>query len=119
MAKINDLVKLILQIDGVMNYIFVRDDGHTLSHNFEDVKALASIITFSGLNCEVIKPIMGLTHFKYLSYARDNNENLLIFPLGKYFLGISQHSEAYTPDIVKKVEGIIETITPKRQRNNE
>ena len=117
MAKINDLVSLVVQIQGVMNYILVREDGHTLSHNFENFEALPSIITFSGLNSEVLKPIMGLTYFKYMSYIRENNEKLLIFPLGKYFLGILQDPEAYTPDIVDTIEKIIESITQKRQRD--
>ena len=118
MAKIDDLVNLVLQIEGVINYILVREDGHTLSHDFENIETLPSIITFSGLNSEVLKPIMGLTYFKYLSYTRENNEKLLIFPLGKYFIGILQDAEAYTPDIVDTMEKIIESITQKRQRND-
>ncbi len=117
MAKINDLVNLVSQVEGVVNYILVREDGHTLSNNFENFEALPSIITFSGLNSEILKPTMGLTHFKYLSYTLENNEKLLIFPLGKYFLGILQHAEAYTPDIVDTMEKIIESITQKRQRD--
>lgn len=116
MAKINELVDLVLKIDGVTNYILVRDDGRTLSHNVENHEALSSIITFNGLNCEVIKPILGLTYFRYLSYTRENNEKLLIFPLGKYFLGISQHAEAYTPDIVEGVEKIVEALVRKAKK---
>ncbi len=114
MAKISDLVNLILKIEGVANYILVRDDGHTLSHNFPDIGALPSIITFNGLNSEALKPIMGLSYFKYMSYNRDNNENLLIFPLGKYFIGISQQAEAYTLDIVEEIDKVIQTISQKK-----
>ncbi len=113
MAKISDLVDLILKIEGIEHYILVRDDGHTLSHNFPETGTLPSIITFNGLNSEALKPIMGLSYFKYMSYTRDNNENLLIFPLGKYFIGISQQSEAYTLDIVEKIEAAFETISSK------
>lgn len=116
MAKISDLVNLILQIDGVMNYIFVREDGYTLAHNFENKDELTAMITFSGLNCEAMKPIMGLTHFKYMGYTLENNEKLLIFPLGRYLLGIYQHAEAYTPDIVENIERLIEAVTPKKQQ---
>ncbi len=114
MAKINELVNLILKIDGVTNYILVRDDGHTLSHNFNNLEALPSIVTFNGLNCEALKPLMGLTYFKYLSYTRKNDEKLLIFPLGKYFLGILQQPEAYTPDIVDKVGIVLDAISRKK-----
>ncbi len=116
MAKVSDLVNLILQIEGVVNYIFVREDGYTLAHNFENKDELIEMITFSGLNCEAVKPIMGVTHFKYMSYTRENNENLLIFPLGRYLLGISQHAEAYTPDIVDGIQRLIEAVTPKNQQ---
>ena len=114
MAKINDLVNQILELEGISNYILVRDDGHTLSQNFKDLDALPSIITFSGLNCEALKPLMGLSHFKYLSYTWGNNDKLLIFPLGKYFLGISHPAETYTPDIVDSIEQIIESISRKK-----
>lgn len=115
MAKINDLVNQILQIEGVMNYILVRDDGHTLSHDFvEHIEKLPSIITFSGLNSEALKPIMGLSYFKYLSYTQKNNEKLLVFPMGKYFLGIWQSADAYTTDIVEEVEKVIDSLTRKK-----
>lgn len=111
MAKINDLVTRILEVEGIKNYILVRDDGHTLSQNFQDIPALPSIVTFNGLNCEAFKPLMGLTHFRYLSYTWGNNNTLVIFPLGKYFLGISHQAETYTPDIVESIQQIIESIT--------
>ncbi len=116
MAKINDLVNWILQINGVMNYIFVRKDGYTLSHNFKNKDEFTHMITFSGLNCEAVKPLLGLSHFKHMSYTLENNEKLLIFPLGKYLLGIYQNAEAYTPDIVENIERLIDTVTPKKQQ---
>lgn len=112
MANINDFVNFILQIKGIVNYILVRKDGYILTHNCENPNSLSSVITFSGLSSElVIKPMIGLTFFKYLIYSRKNNEKLLIFPLEKYFLGIVHHAEAYTPDIVEEVNRMIDRIT--------
>lgn len=111
MADINDFANLILQINGILNYIIVRKDGHILSHNCKNPKILSPFIIFSGLSCDVvIKPAMGLTYFKYLIYTCNNNEKLLIFPMEKYFIGILHHMDAYTPDIVEEVTELLELM---------
>ena len=115
MATTKDLVKWILRIEGVTAYILVRDDGHIISHNFEDGDTVASIVTYTGLNCRAIKSAIGVMYFKMAGYTRKNDEKLLIFPLGKYFIGISQDSEAYTPDITARVEKILRAVTGKTQ----
>lgn len=114
MSNIDKLIKLILQIKGVTHYIFVREDGYILSHNYGETDALSAMIVFSGLNCHAIKPVLGLGHFRYMSYTLENNEKLLIFPIGRYLLGISQDSESYTPDVVERMERLIEAVTPKK-----
>lgn len=122
MAKLKSLVNWILQIDGVAAYILVRDDGHIISHNFEDSDTVASIITYTGLNGKAIKSTIGLMVFKMASYTRENDEKLLIFPLGKYFIGLLQQPDAYTPDITARIEKIILAITgrlPDAERKKE
>lgn len=69
----------------------------------------------TGLNCRAIKSAIGVMYFKMAGYTRENDEKLLIFPLGKYFIGISQDSEAYTPDITARVEKILRVVTGKTQ----
>lgn len=113
-TKFNEFADLILQIPGISNYILVRKDGHIIVHDFKNPESLSTSIIYSGLSCEAIKPMMGLSYFKYLGYTLKNNEKLLVFPLGKYFLGIAHEADAYTPDIVDEVTRIIDSITPKK-----
>jgi hypothetical protein len=118
MAKVNDFINMVLQIEGVMNYLLVNDDGHTMANNFEDPDTLAPIILFNGLNSKVIKPMMGLSYFKYLSCTLKNDEKFLIVPMGRYFLGISHNADAHTPDVVESLEKLVEQFSRKKVKNS-
>ncbi len=116
MAIIQAFTDKILQIDGVKNCIFVRNDGHVIVHNVENPGALSSMVAFSGLSCDAIKSTMGTTYFRYLSLIRASKEKFFIFPVQKkYFLGILIHSDAYPPAVIDKVLQLLEAvISPKK-----
>ncbi len=104
--------KRILEINGVKRYILVRDDGEILVHNLqeENPETISSILLFSGLNCNKIRSGFGFRNLKYLSVSKENNENLFIFPMEKYFLGVMQHSNANSMELLKDLSNFIEGI---------
>jgi hypothetical protein len=113
-VRFDDFADLIMEIDGVMNYTLVRNDGRVMTHNFVEPEPISSTVLFNGLSCDALKPVMGLTNFRHLICIRDNNEELMVFPIGKYFLGILQGADAYTDDIVAEVSRIIDAVIQDR-----
>ncbi len=109
-VRFDDFAELVMGIDGVMNYTLVRNDGRVMKHNFIDPEPISSTVLFNGLSCDALKPVMGMTYFRHLICIKDNNEKLMVFPIGKYFLGILQGADAYTPDIVNEVTRIIDAV---------
>lgn len=102
--------KRLLQINGVKRYILVRNDGEILAHNLmeENPETISSILLFSALNCDKIKSGFGFRNVKYMAVSKDNNENLYIFQMEKYYLGVMQHSNANTMELIKDVSGFID-----------
>lgn len=116
MASIQTFTKLISQIEGVKNYIFVRNDSRVIVHNTNNPDTLSSMIAFSGLSCDAVKSILGTTYFKYFILTRKTGEKLLVFPLENYFLGIIQDSQAYTPDVIQKIMRFITAVTRQKKQ---
>ena len=102
-----ELVNGIQKIQGLDGYVIVKQDGQVLSHNVANVEPLSALIVMCGLNGNIIKSDVGASLFKYLVVARKTNERLLVFPMGTFWLGLLQRQEAYTPDIVNKVQAMI------------
>ncbi len=116
MASIQAFTDKILQIDGVKNCIFVRNDGHIIVHNVENPGALSSMVAFSGLCCDAIKSTLGTTYFRYFSLIRASKEKFFIFPVHKrYFLGILVHSDAYPPAVVDNVLELLEAVISQKK----
>ncbi|MFP4350442.1 MAG: hypothetical protein ACOC3W_03580 [Thermodesulfobacteriota bacterium] len=114
MANLETFAQRVLKIEGVEQFIFIRNDGHILIHNVENPQSLSALTAFTGLSGEALRTVIGTTYFKHLSFSRRSKENFLIFPLNNYFLGILQHAEAYTPDVVQRVNRLIQAITRSR-----
>jgi len=107
MATIEDIVNGIQKIQGLDGYVIVKQDGQVLSHNVANVEPLSALIVMGGLNGNVVKTDVGASLFKYLVVTRKTNEKLLVFPIGNCWLGLLQRQDAYTPDIVNKVQSMI------------
>lgn len=103
-----------MKIDGVKNFILVRQDGHLIIHNVEDPDKLTDITVLSGLGADAVKAHGGFTFFKYLMVSRANKENYFIFQIEKYFLGIIQKTDAFGPDLAEKVLRFLQAITRKK-----
>ncbi|MEN6320568.1 MAG: hypothetical protein ABFD82_17660 [Syntrophaceae bacterium] len=110
MATIEDLVNGIQRIQGLDGYAIVKQDGQVLSHNVANVESLSALIVMSGLNGNIIQTDVGASLFKYLVIARKTNERLLVFPIGNLWLGLLQRKDTYTPDIISKVQFLINEL---------
>ena len=108
MATIEDLVNGIHRIQGLDGYVIVKQDGQVLSHNVANVEGLSALIVMGGLNGNIVKTEVGASLFTHLVIARKTNERLLVFPVGNFWLGLLQRQDTYTPDIVNKVQSIIQ-----------
>jgi len=115
-ADIKTFANMLSQIEGVKNYIFVRNDGKVIVNNTTNSDIFSSIVTFAGLSCDAVKSILGTTYFKYLILTRKNGEKLFVFPIVNYYLGILQDSKAYTPDVIQKIERFVNTVSKNKKQ---
>jgi len=116
MADIQTFANLISQIEGVKNYIFVRNDGRIIVHNTDNPETFSSMVTFAGLSSDAVKSILGTTYFKYFILTRKNGEKIIVFPMENYFLGILQDSNAYTPDVIQKTGRFVSAVTKQKKK---
>jgi len=70
MANLEAFAQRVLKIEGVEQFIFIRNDGHILIHNVENPQSLSALAAFTGLSGEAIRTVIGTTYFKHLSFSR-------------------------------------------------
>jgi hypothetical protein len=102
MASAKDFCRL-EQINGVSNYILVRGDGQIISQNMENAASFAPIITNGGTQCDTLSTDMGGNRYIHLCIERESGNDLLIFSLGRYYLGIFKHPESERQEIIDNV----------------
>ncbi len=87
MATAKDFLKL-GEIDGVAKYILLRSDGSLISGNFEDPGSVSQAIVSTGQLCDNFSQDLSNRHYLHLCVEQGNGDNIFIFPLGAFYLGI-------------------------------
>ncbi len=93
MATAKDFSK-IGEIEGVANFLLVRDDGQVVSGNFDDTVSISSTIINTGKICDSFSEDLSNRRYIYFCVERTNGENIFVFSLGRYFLGVIKHQQA-------------------------
>ncbi len=84
--RIAEVLSHVKRINGVAGYILLNRQGSILaySENMQRPEKLSKMVYFCGKKIATL----GRKYFKYVSFSRKNNSNILIFPVGNYFLGV-------------------------------
>ena len=85
--KIPPLLKKFLQISkvsGVDQFILVNQKGKITAHDIKDPERTGDIVFSCGQKSSRIHK----SNSKYSIFARKNQKNIFIFPVGNYYLGV-------------------------------
>jgi hypothetical protein len=93
MATAKDFARLD-EIEGVFQYILVRDDGQVISENTQDAAQLSKTIINSGKQLDSLTNDLSGKRYIYCSVERTSGQSILIFSLGLYFLAIVKHPDS-------------------------
>jgi hypothetical protein len=102
MASTKDFARL-AQINGVTHYILVSGNGQVINQNDENAANLGPIIAAGGAKCDALAADMAGNRFIYLCIEREAGNDLLVFSLGRLYLGIVKHPESHRQEIVDNV----------------
>ncbi|MFZ5572681.1 MAG: hypothetical protein ACOZF0_19965 [Thermodesulfobacteriota bacterium] len=108
----------LLGIRDVKGFILARNDGQVLMHRLKSwqPEAVASMMVLSGMDCQHIQQAMGFSHFDFLRLTLRNEENLLVFPVRNYFLGIQSDANRFNAKFAVKIRKFIQEITRQAPR---
>lgn len=110
MASASDFKKL-STFEGVVGYLLVREDNHIVVHNTEDPEKLSSAIIACVKDCREIEDFLDTGQFSRLCVERKEGNNLLIFSLGKYFLGIIKTDDVNPSTMVDSIISYLKTLS--------
>ncbi len=98
-------------IEGVSQFILVRNDGYVVSENFDDAVSLSSAIISCGKNCDSLTDNLGGRRYIYFCVERSSGENLLVFSLGRYYLGIIKHPDSDPQILADSIVAFLKTLS--------
>lgn len=110
MASAKDFARL-EQINGVASYILVRGDGQIVSQNMDNAASIAPIVAIGGTQCDTLATDMGGNRFIHLCIERESGNDLLVFSLGRYYLGILKHAESERQQTIDNVIYFIQNLS--------
>jgi len=110
MATANDFSRL-GDIEGVSRYILVRNDGYVVSENYEEAVALSSAIVTSGKYCDSLADDLEGRRYIYCCIERTSGENVMVFSLGRYYLGIIKHSDTDPQQLADTIIGFLKALS--------
>jgi hypothetical protein len=96
MTTVQEFRTIIAQLKGIKHFILTRNDGRVITHDFKNPTELSTMISYCGLNVDVMRKFIGTTRFRYMVFTHDNRHRFFIVPLGNYFLGVLLVSDAST-----------------------
>lgn len=82
----------ISEIPGIDQYIFLDPKGNIAAHDIKNPKKVSEMVFSCGQNIRAISR----KKFKYAVFSRKNKKNIIIFPVGNYFLGVVKQKQADT-----------------------
>jgi predicted regulator of Ras-like GTPase activity (Roadblock/LC7/MglB family) len=110
MATVKDFEK-IGTIEGVSSYVLVRNDGFVVSENYEDAISLTSAIVTSGKYCDSLNDDLDYGRYTYCCIERSSGQNILVFSLGRYYLGIIKHADTEPQLLSSSVKAFIKSLS--------
>lgn len=80
------------RVKGVQAYILLDAKGNVLLCNdgMKEPEKFSRLIYFCGRKLS----ILGKKHFKYMSFSRRSKNDILIFPVGNYYLGVIKQASS-------------------------
>jgi hypothetical protein len=106
MASAKDFARL-EQINGIARYILARSDGQMLSQNrngsTKDALLFASLIAHCGVQCDAMTTDMSGNRYIHLSIERESGDDLLVFSLGQFYLGVFKDADSDRQKVIDNV----------------
>jgi len=110
MATTKDFARL-GDIEGVANYILVRNDGYVVSDNYPDAVTLSSSIVTTGKSCDSLADDLSGRRYIYCCVERKSGDNILVFLLGRYYLGIIKHPATEPQVLADSIIAFLRTLS--------
>ena len=98
------------KIKGVARYILADRNGEVVIHNMKGYKNKGSLISF----CTEQAWSIGRGKVHYLVFTRRSGEDLFIFPVGNYSLGVVKEKDIQTVELISSVLEFLNGLDIKR-----
>ncbi len=101
--ELERLISGVGQIRGVHRFVFVDSKGKIMGHNMGKPEPFAKMTYTCGRDLLTL----GNKKFRYVSFARESKNNILIFSVDNSFLGVVKQAGISDAKVVEAVMAVI------------
>ena len=99
MDKINNIES----ISGIDQFVLINHEGEIRQKSSNVIPVLADIVMKSAGNINALSS----TGFRYIVFSRKDKKDLIIFPIGKHYLGMIKQESANTFALIDEIEQLL------------
>ena len=103
-------VLAIVNVPGVRHYMLVKTTGTIVSHNVASPEETSALLITAGNGCTDIHPSGQFGPFRYVTLNQADGPTIIVFGLGKYYLGVETDRAVNNADVVSSVRKFIAAI---------
>jgi len=107
MAKVQAFINDLGRLPGVSGYLLIGENGRPLGETRADGEQIGAMLQVVLLASGRIREILGLARLKHLSIGDQEGGRLLVFPLGRFLLGVEQAADRPGPDLAREILDLI------------
>lgn len=93
----------VARLPGVKHYILADFEGEVIIHNTKSYQEIGAMIS----RCGTQTSSLAKNRLKFIVFNRKSKNDLFIFPIGKYYLGVVKHKSADMADLTENVLGFL------------
>lgn len=105
MGFFTDMIK-VARLEGVDRYILVDENGEVIIHNMNAYQNIGALIAQCGKQSYPI----GKHRIRFLTFKRTYRNDLFIFPIGNYYLGVIKDTQIPAAELAGTILNFIDSL---------
>lgn len=107
MASISTFLNELGGIPGISGYLLIGDNGQPVAETIQEAGQVGAMLRVVLMSTSRIQSALGLPRLQHIYFGDAEGGRLLVFPLGRYHLGVAQADISPGYDLAGKILELI------------
>jgi len=116
MAKVTAFINELGRMPGVSSFLLIGENGRPLVESMADAERVGAMLQVVLLATGKIRDTLGMARLRHLSICDAGGGRLLVFPLGRFLLGVEQAADPPGLDLARDILNLIRSYQARAKQ---